>query len=523
MQKLRAPIALTVMSVALVHCSSGSSGSAPPTYAVGGQVSGLAGTGLVLHSSLGESLAVTANGAFAFATKAAGGTAYTVTVAAQPTSPSQTCTVSSATGTLAAADVTNVSVSCTTNSYTVGGTVAGLESRLVLRNGSDTVEVDPGAEPVSFTFPAVVPSGGSFLVEIDAQPSGPTQTCNVSGGSGIVGAGDVTSVVVNCTTDAFTIGGTISGLAGTLVLANGGEEITVTVAEGTFAFPTPVPSGDGYLVTVVSEPTSPVWQRCTIADGTEAGTVGAADVTSVVVTCTSYYTVGGSVSGLLQPGLVLQSGVEELEIDPDASGTVVFVFNDRVAADAEYAVTVVSNPPTETCSVANASGTIVAADVSDVAVVCACNPGLDNCDSDASNGCETSLDTISDCGSCGTSCSVANGAPACTSGACAIESCTSPYRDCANGYADGCETDVTISVIHCGVCGNACSSNNGTPSCTSGSCAIACNNHWDNCDVDVANGCETDLKTEQNCGGCGVVCAPGQLCKPGAGGIRSCQ
>ena len=43
---------------------------------------------------------------------------------AQPTSPSQTCTVTSgATGSVTTAAVTSVVVACTTNTYTVGGTV----------------------------------------------------------------------------------------------------------------------------------------------------------------------------------------------------------------------------------------------------------------------------------------------------------------------------------------------------------------------------------------------------------------
>lgn len=54
-----------------------------------------------------------ADGPFTFASKAAAGSSYAVTVAAQPVSPWQTCTVTGGSGTVAG-DVTGVAVTCTT-------------------------------------------------------------------------------------------------------------------------------------------------------------------------------------------------------------------------------------------------------------------------------------------------------------------------------------------------------------------------------------------------------------------------
>ena len=109
------------------------------------------------------------------------------------------------------------------------------------------------APTISWTSqPGTVASGATFAVSVLAQPTGPSQTCTVSGASGTVGAGAITSVTVDCTTDRFTIGGTISGLAGTVVLQdNGGDNLTVTT-NGTFAFSTPVASGAAYAVTVLT-------------------------------------------------------------------------------------------------------------------------------------------------------------------------------------------------------------------------------------------------------------------------------
>ena len=115
------------------------------------------------------------------------------------------------------------------------------------------------------------------------QPSG--QTCTVSGGTGTIGSANVTSVAVTCTTNppvTHSVGGTVSGLTGTLVLQdNGGDNLSVT-ANGSFTFPTQLASGSAYSVTALTQPSG---QTCTVNGGT--GTIGSANVTSVVVTCTA--------------------------------------------------------------------------------------------------------------------------------------------------------------------------------------------------------------------------------------------
>jgi len=88
------------------------------------------------------------------------------------------------------------------------------------------------------------------------------------------------------TTPAYSVGGTVSGLTGTVVLRdNGGDNLPVA-ANGSFAFATKLTSGSAYSVTVLTQPSG---QTCTVSGGT--GTVGSANVTSVAVTCT---TSGGS-------------------------------------------------------------------------------------------------------------------------------------------------------------------------------------------------------------------------------------
>src|SRR3981189_3354790 len=81
-------------------------------YNVGGAVTGLKGTGLVLQDNSVDDLRVNANGAFTFSSRVAKGKTYAVTVKTQPSNPAQTCTVRDGSGTIAKASITGVVVSC---------------------------------------------------------------------------------------------------------------------------------------------------------------------------------------------------------------------------------------------------------------------------------------------------------------------------------------------------------------------------------------------------------------------------
>jgi hypothetical protein len=88
--------------------SSGSGGS----FTIGGTVSGLSGSGLVLRNNGADDLAIAQNGGFAFATPLVSGQSYAVSVVAQPSSPDQSCSVMGDSGTVSNANVTNVLVAC---------------------------------------------------------------------------------------------------------------------------------------------------------------------------------------------------------------------------------------------------------------------------------------------------------------------------------------------------------------------------------------------------------------------------
>ncbi len=200
--------AVGIAALALAACGGGGGGgggnSPPPptTYSIGGSVTGLSGTGLVLQDNGGDNLSVTQNGVFTFATKVASGAGYNVTVMTQPSG--QTCTVASGSGTVSG-NVTNVAVSCTNSgsNVTIGGTVTGLTGTgLVLQdNGGDNLSVTQNG---AFTFATALATGKPYAVTVLTQPTG--QMCTVTNGTGTTASTNVTNVTVSCSASTASVG-----------------------------------------------------------------------------------------------------------------------------------------------------------------------------------------------------------------------------------------------------------------------------------------------------------------------------
>ena len=81
-------------------------------YSVGGTVTGLKGTGLVLQDNSGNDLRVNTNGTFTFSSRVAKGKAYLVDVRTQPSNPAQICAVHDGSGTIEKSNITSVVVTC---------------------------------------------------------------------------------------------------------------------------------------------------------------------------------------------------------------------------------------------------------------------------------------------------------------------------------------------------------------------------------------------------------------------------
>jgi hypothetical protein len=340
-----------------VTCSTG-------TFGVGGSVSGLEGSGLVLRNNGGDDLPIASNGSFTFATELASGSAFAVAVATQPTRPSQTCTVADASGTIGGGDVRTVKVTCSTNKYTIRGTVSGLQGSglVLLNNGGDDVGVQTDG---GFAFPTQITSGSGYRVEVKTQPTTPAQACSVQNGEGTVTDRDIDNIVITCALRQFTIGGTITGLRGTgMILANNDGDHFNPTADGPFTFPTAVLSGSSYEVTVTRPPVSPL-QWCRVRN--DKGVVVESNVTNILVECFNFpFGVGGTVSGLESPGLELQSNGEKLAIAANGK----FVLPLSLPDGSPYDVTVASQPVNQVCSIVDGRGAIEKADIASVTVTC---------------------------------------------------------------------------------------------------------------------------------------------------------
>jgi len=201
------------------------------------------------------------------------------------------------------------------------------------------------------------------------------------------GGGDSGAVApsVPVTPATYTVGGTVTGLAGPgLVLENsnslGPDDLAVS-SSGSFAFGVQLGGGVGYDIGVKTQPLTPP-QYCQVANG--SGIIGAANVTNVQVSCGAGYTVGGTVSGLVGAGLVLQ--IENTQVpndpsDPDYVGSPLPVnTNGAFTLDSVYPamfsggdfvkITKQPSSPTQRCLAYNPGISIQSANDTSVSVAC---------------------------------------------------------------------------------------------------------------------------------------------------------
>ena len=268
----------------------------PVTATIGGMVSGLVqNSSVILQNNSGDSLTITANGAFTFKTPVTGSDVYAVTVATQPASPNQICTVTGGNG-VASANVTSVAVNCVL-SFSIGGNVTGLVgSGLILQNSAtkEQLPISAANGNQAFTFTQLVPTGTQYTVSIFSEPTGPTQNCVFNPTSSATGtaSGNVISVTVVCPAVTYSVGGMVVGLAGVSpnngvltdntfkIEINNGNTLNIT-ENGPFTFATPEALNDAYSVTIThAASTQP--QACTRVNPTG---IVMQTVTNIVLDC----------------------------------------------------------------------------------------------------------------------------------------------------------------------------------------------------------------------------------------------
>ena len=163
-----------------------------------------------------------------------------------------------------------------------------------------------------------------------------------------------------------TVGGTVTGMnSGQSVTLqnNGGDDLTVT-GNTPFTFATSLVELTKFTVTVLTQPAG---QTCVVTRGVGVIPNDGSTANKVTVTC-SADTLGGVVTGLA-PGasMTLDSGAG---VQAPVTQNGVFTFPGLLAAGTAYAVTVVTQPAAQTCTVANPAGTAVAGAQNLVAVNC---------------------------------------------------------------------------------------------------------------------------------------------------------
>ena len=83
-------------------------------------------------------------------------------------------------------------------SFTVSGTVSGLEGTGLTLRDQQFLTLTPGNGPFSLSLP--VQSGSPYEVTVITQPNNPVQVCSIANGSGVMGNAPVTNIAVTCVT-----------------------------------------------------------------------------------------------------------------------------------------------------------------------------------------------------------------------------------------------------------------------------------------------------------------------------------
>ena len=188
-------------------------------YTVGGTITGLIGSGLILQNNLSDNLSISANGSFAFATPLDPGNAYSVSVSTPPNSPTQTCNVSNGSGSVGSANVNTVAVTCAS----VPGAPTGASA--ARGNAQATVTFTPpasngGSTITSYTVTsspgAFTASGSSSPLTVTGLTNGTAYTFTVTA-TNAVGTGAASSAS-NSVTPA-TVPGAPTGVTASAIIA----------------------------------------------------------------------------------------------------------------------------------------------------------------------------------------------------------------------------------------------------------------------------------------------------------------
>jgi hypothetical protein len=348
-------------------------GSSSATYSVGGTLSGLSGT-VVLGDNGNDTLSVNANGSFTFDTPLASGAAYSVSVLTDPTG--EVCTVANGSGTVAAANVTGVSVACAAVS---GGAPSGaVTDNFDRANGSlgpDWTDMSVGGLAIANDEVTGTNAGGNSGdirtaesydndqfsgLQVSSTPLtgnqwiGPAVRAQDGGQELYTGIYYWNYGSPELLLFKLDDGWTELGTASTGALA-AGTELTLSAVGSSLEF-----AENGTVMVSANDSTLTGGAPGIMANGTAtAGEWSGGDDDPI-------YSVSGSVSGLTGTVILQDNGNDDLSVSANGA----FTFDNLLANGAAYNVVVLTDPTGQDCSVTNSSGTVAAANVSGVSVTC---------------------------------------------------------------------------------------------------------------------------------------------------------
>lgn len=354
------------------------------TYVLGGQLSGLLARqadllSLRLTSSTvwpggggSETLSLTANGHFEFATRFLPGSDYQLQISTEATHydcsfATELSVVSGAI--MGAADADGLDLQCRIKTQQLSVDVEGIQGQAQLRLSGVEGQADELLAlngPGHYAFMTAIGRGAGFQVSVEQLGAGescrfsPADTASLST---TMGATDQ-QLSLLCSVESYVVSGTVSGLTSSSILLqlNAGEELSV--AGASFSFTGELPFAASYTVEIVQQPDQ---HFCTLSQN--SGTV-TGPITPVQVDCVRAYQLGGLVVGL-KSALVLANGSDTVTVIGDASGaTKVFSFAERVFSGTAYEVVVNSQPVGGFCTVQNGAGVMGTFDVNSVSVNC---------------------------------------------------------------------------------------------------------------------------------------------------------
>jgi hypothetical protein len=225
--------------------------------------------------------------------------------------------------------------------FTIGGTVSGLQGTggftLANQTTGNQTTFHSVAGNGAFTLPGSFPSGTPYHFTVPVQPLDPSQICTVANGSGTVSGASVANVAVTCVR-APNLSVLVSGLRGTVAVRNNGAETIPLSANGSHTFPTFVPEGAPYNVTVAAQPSTSPTQTCRITSASSGtippfviGSGGGSASVSLHCTWTKQFGTpqsdSGAGVGVDGTGHVYVAGTTDgsLNGNPSAGGSDVFI------------------------------------------------------------------------------------------------------------------------------------------------------------------------------------------------------